>query len=134
MYDQSTYECLTLPIKRHGFVLHKSDFRDAIALIYDLPLQRAPSHCECGHIYSVEHALSCATGGFPSIHHNEVRDLTASMLQDVCHDVRVEPNLQPLSGEVMAHRTAIVEDGARLDVSACGFFLGGGGLKGHFLM
>lgn len=54
----------TLPIKRHGFVLDKSDFRDAIALRYDLPLQRAPSHCECGHIFSVEHALSCATEDF----------------------------------------------------------------------
>jgi hypothetical protein len=109
-----------LPIKQHGYALHKSDFKDAIR--YNLPLQRTPSHCKCGHILSVELALSCATGGYPSIRHNEVRDLTASMLKDVCHDVHIEPHLQPHSEEVMSHRSAITEIGARLDVSARGFW------------
>ena len=83
----------------------------------------------------LHHTVKLDTGGFPSIRHDEVRDLTASMLRNVCHDVCVEPNLQPLSGEVIVHQTAIVEDGARLDISACGFEGGGegGGLKGHFL-
>ena len=40
-----------LPIKQHGYALHKSDFKDAIALRYNLPLQRTPSHCKCGHIF-----------------------------------------------------------------------------------
>ena len=113
-----------LPIQQHDYVLHKSDFKDAIALRYSLPLQRTPSHCKCGCIFSVEHALSCATGGYPSIRHNEVRDLTASMLKDICHDVCIEPHLQPLSGEVMSHRSAITDIGARLDISARGFWGG----------
>ena len=102
--------------------LEPGEFKDAIALRYNLPLQQTPSHCKCGHIFSVEHALSCATGGYPSIRHNEVRDLIASMLKDVCHDVQIEPHLQPLSAEVLSHRSAITENGARLDISARGFW------------
>ena len=97
------------PIDRHGYALHKSDFRDALALRYDLPLQRTPPHSACGHHFSLEHALSCPTGGYTTIRHNEVRDLTASMLREVCHDVQVEHHLQPLTGETMAHRTANTE-------------------------
>lgn len=95
-------------------------FKDAIALHYDLPQQRIPSHCVCGHQFSVEHALSCPTGGYTAIRHNEVRGLTASMLRETCHDVQVEPHLQPLTGETMAHKTANTDSGARLDISACG--------------
>ena len=32
----------SLPIERHGFSLHMSDFKDAIALCYDLPLRHTP--------------------------------------------------------------------------------------------
>ena len=39
--------------------------------------------------------------GFPSIRHNEIRDLTANLLTEVCNDVCIEPDLQPLSGEVL---------------------------------
>ena len=56
--------------------------------------------------------------------HNEVRDLTASMLREVCHDVQVEPHLQTLTGETMGHRSANTETGARLDISACGVWGG----------
>ena len=52
-----------------------------------------PSHCTCGSNFSMEHALACPKGGFPSIRHNEVCDLTAMILIDVCHDVKVEPDL-----------------------------------------
>ena len=51
--------------------------------------------------------------------HNEVRDLTASMLREMCHDVQVEPHLQSLTGETMAHKTTNTDPGARLDISAC---------------
>ena len=54
---------------------------------------RTPSHCACGTNFSVDHALSCPKGGFPSIRHNEVRDITAELLSEVCHDVEVEPHL-----------------------------------------
>ena len=114
----------SLPITRHGFSLHKSDFRNAIALRYAWPLERLPSHCSCGQIFSVDHALSCPTGGYPSIRHNEVRDLTASMLSEVCHNISIEPHLQPLSGETMSLHSANTNDHARLDIAANGFWGG----------
>lgn len=113
-----------MPIEQHGYTLHKSDFKDAIALRYDMPLQRLPSHCVCGHLFSVDHAMTCPTGGYTSIRHNEVRDVTAWMLKQTCHDVQVEPHLQPLTGEVMALKSANTEPGARLDISACGVWGG----------
>ena len=46
------------------------------------------------------------------------------MCSGVCVCVCVEPSLQTLSGETLTFSTAIVEDGARLDVSADGFWGG----------
>ena len=54
--------------------------------------------------------------------HNELRDVTASLLSEVCHDVQVEPPLLPLSGETLQGRSANVSDEARLDISARGFW------------
>ena len=54
--------------------------------------------------------------------HNELRDITAELLTEVCHSVGVEPTLQPLTGEQFSYRSANVEDGARLDVVAEGFW------------
>ena len=61
-----------LPLSEHGFTLHKGAFHDALALRYGWTPHRLPSNCACGASFSVEHALSCAKGGFPSIRHNEV--------------------------------------------------------------
>ena len=68
-----------------------------------------------------DQALSCSRGGFPSIRHNEIRDLTADLLSEVCHNVSTEPQLQPMTGEQLTHRTDNREDGARLDVVAKSF-------------
>ena len=75
-------------------------------------------------VHVVQTSLSCPRGGFPSIHHNEIRDITANLLTEIYHDVSVEPNLQPLTGEALAHRTSNVSEGARLDVSVNGFWGG----------
>ena len=70
----------------------------------------------------MDHALSCHCGGFLSIRHNELRDLTAHLLTEVCSNVGVEPVLQPLGGKRMDHRTANSEDNARLDIKADNFW------------
>lgn len=121
----------SLPIDDHGFALHKSAFRDALSLRYGWSLQNPPSHCTCGHPFSIEHALICKTGGFPAIRHNEVRDITASWLSEVCHGVTIEPHLQPLTGEILSHNSAITDAGARLDVAMYGFW--GGRFEKAFL-
>ena len=83
-----------------------------------------PSTCDCGKRFSVEHALSCARGGFPTIRHNEIRDITATLLTEVCHDVCVEPDLQPVTPNQLDGATANQQDGARLDISANGVWGG----------
>ena len=43
--------------------------------------------------------MICQRGGLIIQRHNEIRDLEAELLDMVCHDVAVEPTLQPLTGE-----------------------------------
>ena len=50
-----------------------------------------------------------------------MQDLFASLLQDVCHDFEIEPDLQTLTGEILSSSTKS-SDKARLDVSARGFW------------
>ena len=59
---------------------------------------------------------------FPSIRHNELRDITAKPLTEVCHSVGFKPTLQPLTGEQPSYRSANVEDEAHLGVVAEGFW------------
>ena len=53
-------------------------------------------------------------------------DLTAHMLTEVCHDVQVEPHLQPLILEApsISASTVITQDSTHLDVEASGFWSG----------
>lgn len=113
-----------LPLTDHGFTLHRSNFHDAMALRYGWTPSKLPSKCECGNNFTVEHALSCAKGGFPTIRHNEIRDLTANLLTEVCKDVCIEPDLQPVTKEHLSEATANSQDGARLDISANGVWGG----------
>ena len=64
----------------------------------------------------------CQRGGFISIRHDEIRDITCSLLKEVCSDVTKEPLLQPLQGEEFNYKTAKVEQEARVDISARGFW------------
>ena len=50
------------------------------------------------------------------------QDLTAKLMSEVCHDVQVEPHLQPLSGELLRYKSAVHEDDARVDIRAAGFW------------
>ena len=121
--EKGTLNWLTVPpVVEFGFSLHKGTFWDALALRYCWPLQNVPITCSCGKNFTVEHALSCAKGGYTSIRHNEVRDLTALLMTEVCHNVAVEPHLQPLNGEALQGASSITQDGARLDVAADGFW------------
>ena len=59
------------------------------------------------------------------MHYDEVRDLTAGMLKEICRDVSIEPSLLPLDGERLCHLTANKHNDARVDVSARGFWTRG---------
>ena len=112
----------TIPLDNHGFMLHKGDFRDAICLRYGWSIQNLPAQCGCGQSLSVDHAFICHKGGYPSLRHNEIRDLTATLLHEVCPNTSIEPGLQPLHDEQLDHATAIRDDEARLDIKATSFW------------
>ena len=118
------YTLTALPVAEFGFTLHKSAFCDALCLRYGWQPSRVPLNCDCGSQFSVEHALSCPKRGFPSIRHNEIRDLTANLLSEVCNDVCIEPHLQPITGEHLSGASANTQDGARLDIAANGLWGG----------
>ena len=94
--------------------------RDDLYLHYGWTILDTPSHCVCSHKFGVDHPLSFLKRGFLSIRHNKVRDITASLLSEVCHEVGIEPHLQPLSGEHMNLLTANTDDSAHLDIAADG--------------
>ena len=109
----------------HAFHLHKGDFRDALSLRYSLlPLYTAKT-CHCRTSFSVDHAMVCPFGGFPTFRHNEVHDLTATLLTEVCHNVATEPPLQPITAETFPYATVNTADDAHLDVKARGFWCRG---------
>ena len=112
----------TLPLKEEDYVFTKQEFWDLINIRFGWPISRLPSECSCGAKYSLQHSISCKKGGFVTIRHNNIRNLTAQLLTHVCNDVRIEPPLQALTGEAYGNRTANTSDEARLDISARGFW------------
>ena len=106
----------TLPLHRYDFHLEKQAFWDGLRLRYGIPLSKIPLHCVCGISNSVDHAFNCKRGGFVTIRHNDIRDFTCELLNEVCYDVEVEP----LTGEIFNHLTANTSQEARCDVSARG--------------
>ena len=71
--------------------------------------------------FTVTHAMNCHRGGFINVRHNNIRNFEAHLLKEVCSDVQIEPPLQPVNGTKF-HRSAIVNDEARLDNRARGFW------------
>ena len=120
--DKSTSNWLTaLPLKDQGFHLDKRSFWDALFIRCNIPLNKLPSSCVCGSSFTMDHALIRKRGGVIAIRHNDIRDLTANLLTQVRHDVKVEPMLQPLTGESFVKKSTITDDEARVDVSAICF-------------
>ena len=113
----------TLPIEEHGFSLNKGAFRDALALRYGWLPNNLPSICSCGKANSVQHALSCTKGGLPIHRHNDIRDLTAMLMEEVSRSTEIEPPLQPLTGENLQGRSANVQDDSRMDIRCMGFWI-----------
>ena len=115
----------TLPLKAHNFYLNKQTFWDTIYLRFGIPIPRLPTNCVCGLKFSIEHALTCKKGGFISIRHNDLRDFTAEILDEIHNDVSIEPLLIPLTGENFKYKSAKTEVHARLDLAARGVFIKG---------
>ena len=123
--EQEASSWLTaIPLSEEGYDLTKQLFWDLIRIRYGWTHTRLPSNCECGNKFDVQHALSCKKGGFVSLRDNVIRNITSILLNEVCKDVRVEPQLQQITGEYLQHSTAAGHE-VRLDISACGFWQAG---------
>ena len=116
----SSWLSSTLSLECHGFALQKGDFCDVIALRYGWSPQNLPSNCVFGKSNTIEHALSCPNGAFPTIRHNDIRDLMAELMSEVCHDVSKEPSLQ---SESLSLHTCNLDNGAWLDIKASSFWV-----------
>ena len=111
-----------LPLKDQGFNLSKGEFRDALSLRYGWQLKNLPQYCICGTSFSADHAMICPHGGMIISRHNEIRDLNADWMSEVCKETETEPLLQPLSGEIILPRSANKQEDARVDIKTVGLW------------
>ena len=90
---------VTLPIKEGGYILHKQSFWDLLSIRYGRRLTRIPSHYWCGNTFNLQHARSLVSKRrFVTLRYNYIRNTRANLLTEVYKEIRVEPQLQPLSG------------------------------------
>ena len=97
-------------------------FDTYIRIRYGWDIKNIPKTCSCGAKLNYQHCMSCKKGGFVTMRHNDVRDLTANILKGVLNDVEVDPQLLLLTGENLRYQTAIRGDKARLDIQAQGLW------------
>ncbi|KAG0720642.1 hypothetical protein GWK47_048108 [Chionoecetes opilio] len=114
----------SLPIRAKGFNLNKQEFVDAVCSEVRLASEGLPNTCgvdppTAQTTHDVQKGDSCVS------RHDEVRDLTASMLKEVCHDVSTEPTLLPLDGELLRTGQPIPPLRLRVDICARGFWTRG---------
>ena len=114
---------LVILMVENGFDLTKQQFWDSVRLRYSWSIANLPTPYACGSTLTIQHSMSWKKGGFINICHNDVRDLTAKILSEACHDAQVEPTLLPLTGERIEHRTAIETNETRLVIRARGFWI-----------
>ena len=107
----SSYWLNTIPLEDDNYTLNQHKFWDAIRLRYNWPIPNLPSRCACRMTFDVQHSMSCKKGGFVTHRHNELRDITAKFLSEVCKDIEVEPFLTTLTGEAFQQRTVRWKDG-----------------------
>ena len=66
--------------------------------------------------------MSSKKGGFVSIRHTDLRDLTVKIVSELGKYTEIVPKLLPLSGEELYGRTTIRSNEAKLDIRAGGFW------------
>lgn len=92
-----------------------------IRIRYNWPISRLPSV----PVYESQfftHSLSCKKGGFVTIHHNKIHDLTyVALAEEVCPDVRRKLRMVELEGEKLTLRTTNRSSKAGLDISPTSF-------------
>jgi hypothetical protein len=113
-----------LPLEKYDMSFPaKRDFHDLLCLRYGYRVPQLPSVCACGNPYDVTHSQNCKRGGFILMRASAPQKLFANLCKQAgYHDIALEPQLVPLSGEKMRLKTAITDPEARSDVRVGGFF------------
>ena len=83
-----------VPITEHDFEPSKQQFWDLARLRYGREIANLLTFCPCGSKFDIQHSMSCKKGGFVSIRHNDLCDLTARIVSEVCKET--EPILLPI--------------------------------------
>jgi hypothetical protein len=109
-----------LPLEEFDYDLNKQNFRDALCLRYGWRIPKTPQYCNCGEEFDTNHAMMCTKGGYVMMRHNRLRDLEASILSDICKDVKIEPELLPIGNTSVNSSNKAMK--GRLDVSAVGIW------------
>ena len=85
----------TLPNSDEEYMMTKQLFWDLVRTRYGWTLYCLPDKCTCVEKFNLQHTLSCKNGGFVSIQHNQIRrNITGSLMSEVCKDVKIESTLQ----------------------------------------
>ena len=80
--------------------------------------------CVSGDSFNLQHAVSCPKGGLVITIHNELRNLTAEILREVCKNVVIELLLTSMTGEELP-KSSNTSSQARADVSARRLWING---------
>ena len=80
-------------------------------------IHNLPTSCPCGSEFGIQYSMSCKKGGYISIGHNDLGNLTANVMSEVCKDAEIEPKLTPVSGEELWNEAGHI---SRLEVSGNG--------------
>ena len=88
-----------------------NNFGICISLRCEWEISKLQTPCPVGSKSDIRHSMSCKKGNFETIRHNDLRDLTAKILLEVCYDIwyrditifGIEPKLVPLSGEDLSN-------------------------------
>ena len=111
-----------MPLAEFGFALNKGEFTDALSLRYGRCLKGLPAMCPCGQQYNVTNGFDWKEVGFVTICHNDLRDFETYMFSKILNDVDTEPELQPVTDEIIERLSA---NASRPDIGAIGSWRAG---------
>ena len=81
-----------------------------------------PTPCPCVSKFYIQNSMNCKKGGFIYKRHNDLLDLTANMMSEVCKDTESEPKLTSLSREGLQGRASNNSNEEKVDIRARGFW------------
>ena len=72
--------------------------------------------------FDIQHSIRCKKGDFIYVKHNDLRDLTANMMSEVCKDTKIKPKVTPLSGGEVQGKMSNKLNEAKEDIRNRGFW------------